>query len=80
MIQKLTGKNCKTPTKHLIHNNLKITDEKDIANHLVGTFSKHSSVKNQSKNFQIKTKAEKVKSNFKTKTLKSNEQPSLQQN
>ena len=72
MIRKITGQNNNTPTKHLTHNNLKISDEKDIANHLVKTFSQNSSAKNQSKSFQIiKTKAKKVKkSNFKAKTLK----------
>ena len=38
MIQKITGKNSNTPAKLLSHNNLKITDEKDIANHLAETF------------------------------------------
>ena len=38
MIQKITGKNSNTPTKHLIRNKVKITDEKDIANHLAETF------------------------------------------
>ena len=62
MIQKITGKNNNTPTKHLTHNNLKITDEKDIANHQAETFSQNSFTKNQSKCLQIiKTKAEKVK-------------------
>ena len=43
----------------------KITDEKDIANHLSEIFSQNSSSKNQSKNFQIiKSKAEKVKIKF----------------
>ena len=51
MIQKITGKDSNTPTKHQTHSNLKITDEKDIANHLAKTFSQNSSAKNQSKNF-----------------------------
>ena len=38
-----------TPTKHLTHNNLKITDEKDITNHLAETFSQNPSAKYQSK-------------------------------
>ena len=63
MISKIIGKNCNTPTKHLIHNNVKITDKKDIANHLAEIFSQNSSSKNQSKN-------RKSKSNFKTKLLK----------
>ena len=68
MIQKITGQNNNTPTKHLTHNNLKITDEKELANHLAETFSQNSSVKNQSKSFQIiKTKAEKVKIKFQSK-------------
>ena len=72
MIWKITGKNSNTPTKHLTHNNLKITDEKDIANHLVKTFLQNSSAKNQSKSFQIiKTKVEKVKIKFQNKNTKS---------
>ena len=68
MIQKITGQNNNTPTKHLTHNNLKITDEKDIANHLTKTYSQNSSAKYQSKSFQIiKTKAEKVKIKFQSK-------------
>ena len=45
MIRKITGQNNNTPTKHLTHNNLKITDEKDIANHLAENFSQNSSAK-----------------------------------
>ena len=68
MIQKITGQNNNTPTKHLPHNNLKITDEKDIANYLAKTFSQNPSAKYQSKSFQIiKTKAEKVKIKFQSK-------------
>ena len=68
MIQKITGQNNNTPTKHLTHNNLKITDEKDIANHLAETSSQNSSAKYQSKSFPIiKTKAEKVKIKFQSK-------------
>ena len=68
MIRKITGQNNNAPTKQLTHNNLKITDEKDIANHLTETFSQNSSAKNQSKSFQIiKTKAEKVKTKFQSK-------------
>ena len=79
MIRKITDKNSNTPTKHLIHNNVKITDEKDIANYLAETFSQNSSSKNQSKNFQIiKAKAEKVKNHIsKTKILKATTNPSL---
>ena len=51
MIWEITSKNSNTPTKHLIHDNVKITVEKDIANHLAKTFSQNSSSKNQSKNF-----------------------------
>ena len=55
---------------------MKITDEKDIANHLTETFSQNSSSKNQSKNFQIiKAKAEKVKIKFQNKILESYNQP-----
>ena len=76
MIWKITGKNNNTPTKHLTHNHLKITDEKDIVNHLVKHFSQNSSTKNQSKSFQIiKTKAEKVKIKFQSKNTKSYNQP-----
>ena len=54
--------NNNTPTKHFTYNNLKITDERDIANHQVETFMQNASAKNQSKSFQnIKTRAEKVK-------------------
>ena len=68
MIRKITGQNNNTPTKHLTHNNQKIIDEKDIANHLTETFSQNSSAKYQSKSFQIiKTKAEKVKIKFQSK-------------
>ena len=68
MIWKITGKNKNIPTKHLTHNNLKITDEKDIANYLPKTFLQNSSAKNQSKSFQIiKIKAEKVKIKFQSK-------------
>ena len=76
MIQKITGQNNNTPTKHLTHNNLKITDEKDIANHLAETFSQNSSTKYQSKSFQIiKTKAEKVKIKFQSKNTETYNQP-----
>ena len=65
MIEKITGKNNNTLTKHLTHNNLTVIDEKDIANHLAETFSQNLSAKNQSKSFQIiKTKAKKVKIKF----------------
>ena len=68
MIRKITGQNNNTPTKHLTHNNLTIIDEKDIANHLAKIFSRNSSAKYQSKNFQIiKTKAGKVKIKFQSK-------------
>ena len=74
--KKITGKNSNNPTKHLIHNNVKITDEKDIANHLAETFSQNSSSKNQSKNFQIiKVKVEKVKIKFQNKNPESYNQP-----
>ena len=66
MIWKITSKNTNTPTKHLTHNNLRITDKKDIANRLAETFSQNSSVKNQSKNFQL-AKTEKVKIKFQNK-------------
>ena len=76
MIWKITGKNSDTPTKHLTHNNLEITDKKDIANHRAETFLQNSSAKNQSKSFQIiKTKAEKVKSKFQNENIKSYNQP-----
>ena len=71
-IWKITGQNNNT----LTHNNLKITDEKDIANHLAETFSQNSSTKKQSKSFQIiKTKAEKVKIKFQSKNTESYNQP-----
>ena len=71
MIWKITGENNNTPTKHLTHNNLKITDEKDIVNHLAKNFSQNWSTKNQSKSFQIiKTKADKVKIKFQSKNNK----------
>ena len=70
----MIGKNNNTPTKDLTHNNLKITDEKDIANHLAETFSQISCAKNQSKSFQIKTKAEKVKIKFQSKNTESSKQ------
>ena len=63
MIRKITGQNNNTPTKHLSHNNLKVTDEKDIANHLAETFSQNSSAKNQI----IKTKAENFLIKFQSK-------------
>ena len=76
MIRKITGQNNNTLTKHLTHNNLKIIDEKDIANHLTETFSQNSSPKNQSKSFQIiKTKAEKVKIKFQSKNTETYNQP-----
>ena len=76
MIQKITGKNNNTLTKNLTHNNLKITDEEDIANYLAENFSQNSSAKNQSKSFQIiKTKAEKVKIKFQNTNTKSYNQP-----
>ena len=71
MIRKITGKNSNTPTKDLIHNNVKITDEKNIANHL----AENSSSKNQAKIF--KAKAEKVKIKFSNKNTESYNQPSL---
>ena len=76
MIRKITGQNNNTLTKHLTHNNRKITDEKNIANHLAETFSQNSSTKNQSKSFQIiKTKAEKVKIKFQSKNTETYNQP-----
>ena len=76
MIWKITGQNNNTPTKHLTHNNLKITDEKDITNHLAETFSQNSSAKNQRKSFQIiKTKGEKVKIKFQSKNTETYNQP-----
>ena len=76
MIRKITGQNNNTPTKHLTHNNLKIKDEKDIANHFAETFSQNSSAKNQSKSFQIiKTKTEKVKIKFQSKNTETYNQP-----
>ena len=81
MIQKISGKNNNTPTKHLTHNNLKITDEKDIANHRAEAFLQNSFTKNQSKSFQIiKTKAETLKIKFQNKTLKAITNLSLQLN
>ena len=54
----------------------KITDKKDIANHLAKTFLQNSTSKNQSKNFQIiKAKAEKVKIKFQNKNTESCNQP-----
>ena len=61
MIQKITGQNNNTPTKHLTHNYLKITDEKDIANHLVKTFLQ---------NF-IRQKPKQKFSNYQNKSRKS---------
>ena len=76
MIRKITGQNNNTPTKHFTHNNLKITDEKDIANYLAETFLQNSSTKDQSKSFQIiKTKAEKVKITFQSNNSESYNQP-----
>ena len=46
---KITGKNNNTPTKHFTPNNMKITDKKDIANHLAKTYLQNSSAKNHSK-------------------------------
>ena len=76
MIQKITVQNTNTPTKHLTYNTLKITDKKDIANHLAENFSQNSSAKYQSKSFQIiKTKAEKVQIKFQSKNTESYNQP-----
>ena len=47
MIRKITGKNNNPPTKDLTQNNLKITNKKDIANHLAKTFLQNSSAKKQ---------------------------------
>ena len=81
MIRKITGQNNNTPKKHLIHNNLKITDEKEKTNHFAETFSQNSSAKNQSNSFQIiKTKVEKVKIKFQSKNTETYNQPfSIQQ-
>ena len=73
MIWKITGKNSNTPTKHLIHNNVKITDGKDIVNHLAETILQNSSFKNQSKNFQSKSR--KSKNQIKKKNTESYNQP-----
>ena len=76
MIRKIIGKNNNTPMKHHIHNNLKITDEKDKANHLTKNFLQNSSAKNLNKSFQIiKRKAEKVRIKFQSKNTKSYNQP-----
>ena len=72
MIWKITGKSSNTSTKHLTHNNLKITDKKNIVNHLVETFLQNSSTK---KIQIIKTKAEKVKIKFQNKNTKGYNQP-----
>ena len=84
---KITGKINNTPkkknfkinkilkkTKKLTHNNLKITDEKDIANHLAKTFLQNSSAKNQSNFFSI-IKAKKVKIKFQSKNNETHNQP-----
>ena len=75
MIKKIIGKNSNTPTKHLIYNNVKITDENDIVNHLAEIFSQNSFSKNQSKNFQIIKAKEKVKSKFQNQSTESYYQP-----
>ena len=77
MIWKITGKNNNTSTKHLTHNNLKITDEKDIANHLAETFkqnficqkpkqkfSNHQNKSRKSKNQISKQKHRKLQPTF----------------
>ena len=46
MIRKIAGKNQPTPLKHLIKNNIQITNIKDIADSLAETFSTKSSSKN----------------------------------
>ena len=49
MIRKISGKNKVTPLKHLIINNSEITNIKDIADTLAGTFSANSSSNNNKK-------------------------------
>ena len=64
MSWKITDKNNNTPTKHLTHNNLKITDKKDIASHLAETFSQNSSAKKSKQKFaNYQNKSRKVKKN-----------------
>ena len=52
MVRKTAGKNQPTPLKHLIKNNIQITNIKDIADTLADTFSTNSSSKNSKTEFR----------------------------
>ena len=72
MIKKISGKTQSTPLKHLIKDNIEITNIKDIADTLAETFSTNSSSKNANKQFlNHKTKTEKQKLNFKSENTES---------
>ena len=65
IIRKISGKQDPMPIKHLLAQNIKVTEKKAIANQLAETFSKNSSSKNYSKQFQTQKKnQEKYKINF----------------
>lgn len=49
MIRKISGKNNSQPYQHITHKGTRITNEKDIAEHLAENFAKNSSSNNPEK-------------------------------
>ena len=76
MVNKISGKNHKPPLKHIIHNGTKITNKREIAEHLAENLSQTSSVKNQKEKFQtIKKQQEKRKINFQSDNTENYNEP-----
>lgn len=70
IIRKINGKYVAPAISHISKDNTEITEFKDIANCLGSSFAKNSSAQNYNPNFQIhKASAEKIRLNFKTKTI-----------
>ena len=70
MIYKISGKNQSIPLKHLIKNNTRVINIKDMADTLAETFSINSSSTNSHTEFH-KDKKEKQKLNFKSDNTES---------
>lgn len=65
MIRKITGKNNRQPYQHITYKGTRITNKKDIAEHLAENFAKNSSNNPQKKEFEtIKKHKEKKEINF----------------
>lgn len=62
IIWKIPGKTVQNTIKQLSYNNTKITNKKDIADHLAETFSENSSSKSTAKHFKTLKRTKKRKS------------------